>query len=257
MGLTHYRVAVDRARISHLAHADHRVAAPLGDETVDRLLDRALEGRRHVLDLGCGDGTWLLRAVRRHPDLRATGVDLSGAGFDRVLEEADATGVGDRLALHRGDAREFTPEQDVDAVLCVGATHAFGGLVGTLRAARALLSEDGVLLLGDGFWERPPTAAALAGLGAEEADLADLAGTVAAVTSHGWSPVYGHVSTLREWDDYEWSWTGSLTQWALDHPGDADVAQVRSVAEQHRQGWLEGYRGVLGFVTLVLRPDPR
>lgn len=231
------------------------MAAPLADDSVDRLLARALVGRRHVLDLGCGDGTWLLRALRRDPLLRATGVDLSGEGFDRVLGEASAVGVADRLTLHRADARSFVPEGVVDAVLCVGSTHAFGGLVPTLRAARSLLPDDGVLLVGDGFWECPPTTAVLNGLGAEEGDFTDLAGTVATVTGEGWCQVGGHVSTLGEWDDYEWSWTGSLLRWVLDHPDHPDARQVREVAEEHRRGWLEGYRGVLGFVTLVLRPD--
>lgn len=28
------------------------------------------------------------------------------------------------------------------------------------------------------------------------------------------------------------------------------------VAAEHREGWLRGYRGTLGFVTLLLCPSP-
>ena len=65
--------------------------------------------------------------------------------------------------------------------------------------------------------------------------------------------MYAHVSDAAEWDDYEWSWTGSLTEWALDNPGHPDAAGALAAAREHRDQWLRGYRGVLGFVTLVLR----
>ncbi|MEW2444271.1 hypothetical protein [Micromonospora marina] len=112
---------------------------------------------------------------------------------------------------------------------------------------------DGILMAGEGFWQVPPTPAALAALGAKPDDHADLAGLVDAAEQAGWTPVYGHVSDVAEWDDYEWSWTGSLTEWALDNPGHPDATDALAAAREHRDQWLRGYRGVLGFVTLVLR----
>lgn len=245
---------MDRAALSHLAHAEHPIAAPLADRTVRDLLQRGLRGRTRVVDLGCGDGTWLLRALQLHPDLKAFGVDLSGAGFDRVRTQAVEAGVADRLELHHGDARGFDPGGTTDAVLSIGATHAFGGLLPTLDAARDLLDPGGVLLLGDGFWERAPEEHALSALGADVDDFGDLASTVARVQAAGWTVLHGHVSTLEEWDDYEWSWTGALERWARAHPGHADAEQVLEAADAHRRAWLGGYRGTLGFVTLLLTP---
>lgn len=43
--------------------------------------------------------------------------------------------------------------------------------------------------------------------------------------------MYAHVSDVAEWDDYEWSWTGSLTEWALDNPGHPDAAEALTLAE--------------------------
>ncbi|MDQ2585031.1 hypothetical protein [Saccharothrix yanglingensis] len=85
----------------------------------------------------------------------------------------------------------------------------------------------------------------------------DLASTVASVVADGWTPVHGHVGTLAEWDEYEWSWTGSLARWALDHPDHPDHRQALEASAAHRTARLGGYRGVLGFVVLVLRPTPR
>ncbi len=73
----------------------------------------------------------------------------------------------------------------------------------------------------------------------------------------GWLPLQGHVvSSLQEWDAYEWSWTGSLTRWAFEHPHDSDCNEVLRTATEHRRAWLDGYRGTLGFVTLLLAPLP-
>jgi hypothetical protein len=69
--------------------------------------------------------------------------------------------------------------------------------------------------------------------------------------------VHGHVSSLSEWDHYEWCWTGALAQWALDHPDSPDADRALGVADEHREQWLSGYRGTLGFVTLVLRRAQR
>lgn len=244
---------MDRQTRSDLAHADHPIAAPLSEASVAEVLDRSLPDEGLVLDLGCGEGAWLLRALELRADVTAVGVDLSGKGFDRTREAARRAGVDDRLTLVQADATTFTPDGRVDAVLSVGATHAFGGLLPTVKAARALLAPGGTLVVGDGFWESEPSAELRADLEDPASPYTGLAGTVAALTAEGLTPVYGHVSTLAEWDEYEFSWTGSLARWALEHPDDPDAAEALAAANAHRDLWLTGYRGVLGFVTLALR----
>lgn len=247
-----YGLGVDRTEISDLAHARHPIASPLSDETVDRLLALAVTGRSSVLDLGCGDGSWLLRALRREPALTAVGVDVSGTGFDRVVEQAEREGLGDRLRLVQADAREWTTRDRFDVVLSVGATHAFGGLAPTLSAADRHLGPDGQLLVGECIWEQEPSEQTLFLLGASLTDYGDLATTVDAVASAGWVPLDGHVSSVQEWDAYEWSWTGSLARWALDYPDHPDRLEVMAASAEHRRVWLEGYRGTLGFLTMLL-----
>jgi cyclopropane fatty-acyl-phospholipid synthase-like methyltransferase len=248
---------MDRQQISRLAHAHHPIAAPLADESVARLLDRATAGREdgRALDLGCGEGAWVIRALAARPGWQAVGVDLDAGALARARETATALGVERRIGLHHRDAREFTAKDPFDLVLCVGSTHAFGGLLPTLAAVRELLAPGGRLLVGDGFWQREPSPAALDGLGATREEFADLATTTDRVLAAGWTPVSGYVSTEQEWDDYEFAWTGSLAEWALDHPDHPDAAAAREAADRHRAEWLHGYRGTLGFVTYLLRRD--
>ncbi|MEV4103070.1 class I SAM-dependent methyltransferase [Nonomuraea sp. NPDC049649] len=244
---------MDRQQISHLAHRDHPIAAPVSGAHVTRLLRRARlpEGAR-ILDLGCGEAAWTLRALALYEDATADGVDISAEALRAAEEHADRQGLWERIRLHEKPAADFPVAETYDLVLCVGATHAFGGLRATAEHVRRYLKPNGLALIGEGFWEREPTPDALTRLGASPSDFFDLPGTVALAESCGFDTVYAYTSDLSEWDDYEWSWTGTLLRWANEHPGpDADT--VRAAAREHRDMWLHGYRGVLGFVTLLLQ----
>jgi len=185
----------------------------------------------------------------RRPRRRCRHVD------PRALEEARTRaarrGLTERVTFEQADAAEWDGE-DVDAVLCIGATHAFGGLGPTLEAVRKHLRPGGRVLLGEGYWEGTPTQAALDALGAAPGELPDLGGLVREIQQHGYEPGYAHLSSAEEWDDYEWSWTGALTGWALEEADQADRDAALALAREHRRQWLEGYRGRLGFATVVL-----
>ncbi|WP_327739932.1 class I SAM-dependent methyltransferase [Streptomyces nojiriensis] len=241
---------MSREQISAIAHADHPIKSPLDDESVSRLLERGLpRGDERVLDLGCGTAEWLLRALATRPHLHAEGVDVSEGALTQARQAARALGVDERLVLHQREAAAFVSSEPFDLVISVGATHAFGGLLPTLAAAREHLAPGGRVLIGESFWESPPSPKAIEAFG----DLADLATTVDLVVADGWTPVHGHVSTRRERDDYEWACWGSLASWALDHSADPAAAQVLETANAQRSQWLHGYRDSFGFVCLVLR----
>ena len=241
---------MNREQISGIAHADHPIKSPLDDDSVRRLLERGVpRGDERVLDLGCGGGEWLLRALTTRPQLHAEGVDISEDALAQASQAASHLGVQERLVLHHQEAADFVSSQSFDLVLSVGATHAFGGLLPTLAAARKHLAPGGRVLIGEGFWDREPSQEAVDMLGV----FTDLATTVDRVVADGWIPVDGHVSTRRELDDYEWACWGSLASWALDHPADPDSSQVLATANTRRSEWLRVYRDTWGFVSLVLR----
>jgi SAM-dependent methyltransferase len=244
-----------RARLSGLAHSHHPICAPLADDSVAALLGRAVRtGTERVLDLGCGEAAWLLHALTAHPGVTADGVDINEGALARARERAERLGVGQRLGLHPAPAAEFDGPEPYDLVLCVGSTHAFDGLLPTLAAIRRHLAPGGRVLVGEGYWQREPDQAALDGFGGASADdFDDLPTLVDKVIADGWVPVAGHQSTQAELDDYEWAWTGSLADWALGNPADPLAADAARLADEHRHGWLHGYRGTFGFTTLLLR----
>ncbi|MER7821948.1 class I SAM-dependent methyltransferase [Streptomyces sp. NPDC096097] len=245
--------SLSREEISGIAHADHPIKSPLDDDSVDRLLERGLpRGDERVLDLGCGTAEWLLRALATLPHLHAEGVDVSEVALTQAHQAASDLGVDERLVLHHQEAADFVSGQPFDLVISVGATHAFGGLLPTLAAARKHLAPGGRVLIGESFWNRPPSPEAIEAFG----DLDDLATTVDRIVADGWTPVHGHVSTRSELDAYEWACWGSLASWALDHPADPARAQALRTATAARSEWLHGYRDSFGFLCLVLRQTP-
>ncbi|MCX4960176.1 SAM-dependent methyltransferase [Streptomyces virginiae] len=241
---------MSREQISAIAHADHPIKSPLADDSVSLLLERGLpRGEERVLDLGCGTAEWLLRALKTRPHLHAEGVDVSEVALIQARRAASARGVDERLVLHRQAAADFVSPQPFDLVISVGAAHAFGGLLPTLAAAREHLAPGGRVLIGESFWDRAPSPAAVDMFG----ELADLATTVDQVVADGWTPVHAHVSTRAELDAYEWACWGSLAAWALDHPDDPGAAQALETANAARSEWLHGYRDSFGFLCMVLR----
>lgn len=242
---------MDRAHISAIAHAEHPVMAPLSDDAVAGVLGALpVPHGGHVGDFGCGQGVWLVRLLQQRGDLRGTGIDTSDVALVAARERADAAGVSDRVQWLRGDVATDLGDP-MEGALCVGSTHAFGGLAGTLDAIRERVIPGAGLVLGEGFWEPSPTARALEVIG----DLPDLAGLVSTCQERGWEVVHGHVSSAEEWDAYEWSWAGSLTRWGLEHmepPDGAAALEALATARKHLDEWLNGYRGQLGFATLVL-----
>ena len=241
---------MDRALASAIAHRWHPVAAPVCDANLRRLLTR-LGPVDRVLDLGCGFGEWLFAALEAAPGATGVGVDTSRPALDEARRRAGQRGLTDRVAFEEAEAASYDGGR-FGAVLCVGATHAFGGLPGTLDSVRGHLAPGGRVLLGEGFWDGDPSPQAMSALGAAPGELPDLSGLVETARAAGWEPGYGHISSAEEWDDYEWSWTGSLTDWALTEAGETDRASALQIACTHREEWLAGYRGQLGFVTVVL-----
>ncbi|MGW4379069.1 SAM-dependent methyltransferase [Kitasatospora sp. NPDC004531] len=243
---------MNRQERGRIAHRDHPIAAPLSEESAHRLLARQLrrcpDGR--LLDLGCGEAAWLLGALALRPALRAVGVDTDPAALEAGRRSAEQAGVADRIELHRTDARDFEADEPFDAVLSVGAAHAFGGLLPTLEAVRPLLAPRGTLLLGESYWDGQPPDRAREFFGD---DLTDLSGVLGVLRAADWWPIAGHTSTREELDTYEWSWTGSLTDWALDQPPGPEREQALATASEHRDQWLTEYRDGFGFVTLLLR----
>jgi ubiquinone/menaquinone biosynthesis C-methylase UbiE len=113
---------------------------------------------RDVLDIGCGDGAYALRAARA--GARVTGVDRSAAVVEAARRRAADAGVP--LELHVADARTLPlPAERFDVVLAVTVLcFVLDPALAVAEMAR-VLRPGGVLVLGElgrwstwGLWRR-------------------------------------------------------------------------------------------------------
>ncbi len=213
--------------------------APLSEERAAALVaSLPIAPGHHVLDLGCGWAELMLQVVAARPGTTGTGVDNDRSELDRGRALAARHGLTDRIELVEADANGFDDQGAV--VLCVGASHAWGGASQALAALRGHVEPGGVVLYGDGFWEQPPSERAHAVIG----DQPDWDGLLDAARTAGFRVESAERSTLAEWDAFEAESRAGLEASGLDG--------ARELAEERRADYEDGYRGALGFAWLVL-----
>jgi S-adenosylmethionine-dependent methyltransferase len=217
---------------------------------------------RRVLDLGCGQGTQVLRLARRGHQV--TGLDTSPTllgDLRRAL--ADEPGpVRGRVRLVPGEAQDaarLVPGENFDVVLCHGVLMYFADPAEVLTAIAEVTAPGGLVSLlvrnGDALAMRPGQfgdwAAADAafdgaayrnriGVQARADRLADLTAGLAA----------RHL-TVRHWYGVR-----VLTDLAADDaplPGDAELELILSCEE--RAGSRDPYRGVAPLLHVIARRD--
>jgi SAM-dependent methyltransferase len=208
--------------------------APLGAPRAAALVARVLEVEpATVVDFGCGRGAFLLDVLVAGADVCGFGIDTDEPALTAARRAAVERGAADHVTFLASDAGAWIAgaavDVDVDVAISVGATHAFGGLAPTLGALPGRR-----IVVGDAFFARAPDE----WCGETFGELPQ--GTDAVreiVRPTGLRVADLGVSTLEEWDEFEANWRAGV---------DADFAR------QRKREYEAHYRGVLGFVWLVL-----
>jgi demethylspheroidene O-methyltransferase len=141
------RASLGAADVSGYSALMTATLPPLADELLDAV---PLAGRRALLDVGGGEGAFVLAAARRHPHLACTLFDLPpvAARGRRRLAEA---GLADRVRAVGGDfEREpLPPGADVATLVRVCLDHDDATVSGLLRRIREALVPGGTVVVAE------------------------------------------------------------------------------------------------------------
>ncbi len=105
--------------------------------------------RPRIADVGCGQGWSTVAVARAFPNAVVDGLDLDPASVEDARRHAAEAGVERRTRFVEGDAAALAADGPYDLVLVLEALHDLARPVDALRAARAALAEDGVVLVVD------------------------------------------------------------------------------------------------------------
>lgn len=242
-------------------HDDLTFMTPLSEaHAADLVAFLAQVEHGRVIDLGCGWGELLLRVAEAAPGLRGTGYDLDAEAIAHGRDLAERRGLSDRVELLTDDANGRLPA-DTRAAICIGASQIWRALdddgpcdYGTaLSALRAAVPRGGRVVYGEGIWSVPPTERATARLGGRPDEFVTIGELADLAVTNGFMPVAIEEASLPEWDAFESGFSAAYAHWLAEHPADhPDAPEVREAAARQRDGYLNGYRGVLGLAYLRL-----
>jgi SAM-dependent methyltransferase/predicted transcriptional regulator len=110
----------------------------------------AAQGAR-VLDAGCGIGWSSISLARAFPSLRVDGIDSDEVSIAEATRLAAEAGVDDRVRFQQVDAAELGAAGGggYDVAFIFEALHDMARPVEALEAIRALLADDGVVVVAD------------------------------------------------------------------------------------------------------------
>ena len=235
------------ARYSRIAHAFLPVAAPVADDSLESVIS-ALNppADASLLDIGCGRGEILLRFLARHV-ASGVGIDIDAVAIEEARDKAAAAGLAGRARFEVTAAADYAPPGAIDLCICVGASHALGGLEGTLSWAAGHLAPAGQLLLGAGYWKRPPVPDYLDAFGGSADALCGRFEVVELAESHGFTCTWSRMSSESDWDRYEGLYRLAMSQWLAANPADADAEGFRRRSETWYRSYLRWGRDTMGF----------
>jgi 2-polyprenyl-3-methyl-5-hydroxy-6-metoxy-1,4-benzoquinol methylase len=102
-----------------------------------------------VADIACGQGRSSIELARAYPTVLVDGIDSDRASIEAARKNLEGSGVEDRVTFHARDAADSELADRYDLVTVFEALHDMSYPVAVLHAARGLLGEGGMMLVGD------------------------------------------------------------------------------------------------------------
>lgn len=207
------------------------------------------EGSR-VVEIGCGNGA-ILSLWGREYGISGLGIEVREDACrraERAFQEAD---LGEQVMVRCMDAREYVPDEPFDCAASIGASHVWGGFEATLDALLGMVTDEGIIVIGDRCWRSDRTPPEFA---REWPDVLTGYEILGAAREVGLDVATVIHSSVGDWDRYESAIWQSILTWLRSHPDHPERDLV--VDYLHRlQDEYSGYgREYMGWAISVLVP---
>nr|WP_263323612.1 class I SAM-dependent methyltransferase [Neobacillus sp. Marseille-Q6967] len=248
---------MDRNKFSAIAHQNHAFSNPITEEKLMKIIRMvSLKQQDRLIDIGAGKCELLIRLVEDY-GVTATAIEL----FEGAIEEARRKASGripegsiEFIVEDAGNAVGDCEPGVYDLGICIGSTHALGGLEETVKVLKKLVRRNGYILIGEGYWKQPPSAEYLEALGgADESELKTHAENVKVAEELGLIPLWSYVASEDDWDEYEWLYSSSIENYCFEHPDDPDCETMLKRIRAWRKTYLNWGRDTLGFGLYLFR----
>jgi ubiquinone/menaquinone biosynthesis C-methylase UbiE len=247
---------MDRNRYSAIAHQSHTFYNPINPSKIDKVIELlALKDNDKVIDIGAGKGEILLRIIERYRS-KCIAIEKYGDFTEQLQVNAKKRGVLNNIEIITEDAKVAikTINEQFDVAICMGSTHALGGLHETLDTLRKCVKKGGYVLIGEGYWKQQPSNEYLEALGgAEESELRSHFENVKVGEKLGLIPLCSYTANDDEWDEYEWLYAMSIENYCYEHPDDPDCDAMLQKIRTWRSTYLKWGRDTLGFGIYLFR----
>ena len=142
-------------RISAAAHRDLPHANPLSAAQMNALAAAlARRNPRSVLEVGCGPGAFAIELARQCP-ARITALDINPDFLDRARTALQGQTLRGQVDFRLESTANLGAER-FDAVVCMGASQAFGTSRQALARCAALTRPGGAVLFAELTWAAEP-----------------------------------------------------------------------------------------------------
>lgn len=244
---------MDRDLYSFVRHATLDLISPLPVSAYEALLrDVFLRGTGEVLDVGCGKGTLLLEFARR--GWNSHGVERSPLMAEAARQSAREQKLEGRVRITEADAAQTVgtmEDASIDCALCIGSSHALGGLDRTFAEFARVVRPGGHVVIGELYWRCLPSQELLEALGMAATDLGDLDATLAMGRPFGLELLASQPATRQEFASYEAAQREAGSAWCAANSGHPDAAAIAARGEAWRELHERYTRASFGFVVGV------
>jgi ubiquinone/menaquinone biosynthesis C-methylase UbiE len=247
---------MDRSRFSAIAHRDHVFSNPISEQKINTIINLTkLTPSDSAIDIGAGTSELLFRYIEKY-NISATAIELYNGSIETARQRANGRISLERLNFVSADAKEVIHNYSVPEFnlgVCIGSTHAIGDLESTLRALRNCVHPGGYILVGEGYWKKPPHPDYLHAIDAQEADLKIHFDNVKVGEQMGLTPLYSVVASEDDWDAYEGLYASSIENHCYENPADPDCGVMLTRIRSWRDTYLRWGRDTLGFGLYLFR----